>query len=44
MNPNQETDIEELFKRINKSIQRNDRSRIVEDDLNKVRAYVVQSK
>ena len=44
MNPNQEADIEDLFKRINKSIQRNDKSRIVEEDLNRVRAYVVQSK
>ena len=44
MNPNQDADIEDLFKRINKSIQRNDKSRIVEEDLNRVRAYVVQSK
>ena len=44
MNTNQQAEIEELFRRINKSIQKNSKQKISEDDLNKVRAYVVQSK
>ena len=44
MNVNQQAEIEELFNRINKSLQKNSKQKISEDDLNKVRAYVVQSK
>ena len=44
MNINQQAEIEELFRRINKSIQKNNKSKINDEDLNKVRAYVVQSK
>lgn len=44
MNINQQAEIEELFRRINKSIQKNNTSKINDEDLNKVRAYVVQSK
>lgn len=44
MNINQQAEIEELFRRINKSIQKNNKSKISDEDLNKVRAYVVQSK
>jgi hypothetical protein len=36
--------IEELFKRVNKGFLQNSGSAIKEEDLNKVRAYVVQSK
>ena len=41
MNINQQAEIEELFRRINKNIQKNDQSKILDEDLNKVRAYVV---
>lgn len=41
MNVNQQAEIEELFNRINKSLQKNSKQKISEDDLNKVRAYVV---
>ena len=44
MNINQQAEIEELFRRINKSIQKNNKSKINDEDLNKVRAYVVQSR
>ena len=39
---NQESDIKDLFRRVNKSISKNNKSKISEDDLN--RAFVVQSK
>jgi hypothetical protein len=44
MNINQQADIEELFRRINKSISKNSKVKVGDEDLNKVRAYVVQSK
>ena len=43
MNINQQSEIEELFRRINKNISKNQRSKIGDDDLNRVRAFVVQS-
>ena len=43
MNINQQSEIEDLFKRINKNISKNQRSKINDEDLNKVRAFVVQS-
>ena len=43
MNINQQSEIEELFRRINKNISKNQKSKINDDDLNKVRAFVVQS-
>lgn len=43
MNINSQSEIEELFKRVNKNLQRNPKSKITDEDLNKVRAYVVQS-
>ena len=44
MNINQQADIEELFRRINKTISKNSKVKVGDEDLNKVRAYVVQSK
>lgn len=41
---NQQSDIDELFRKIERGMQKNSQSKISEDDLNKVRAYVVQSK
>ena len=43
MNINQQSEIEELFRRINKNISKNQRSKIGDEDLNRVRAFVVQS-
>ena len=43
MNVNQQNEIEELFKRINKNYQKNPRSKVDDMDLEKVRAFVVQS-
>ena len=43
MNVNQQNEIEELFKRINKNYQKNPRSKVDDLDLEKVRAFVVQS-
>ena len=43
MNIKHQAEIEQLFNRVNKNVQRNDRAKISDDDLNKVRAYVVQS-
>ena len=43
MNNNQQAEIEELFKRVNKNMQKSNKSKISDDDLNKVRAFVVQS-
>lgn len=44
MNINQQAEIEDLFRRINKSISKNQKVKVGDEDLNKVRAYVVQSK
>ena len=43
MNINQQSEIEELFRRINKNISKNQKSKINDEDLNRVRAFVVQS-
>lgn len=43
MNINQQSEIEELFRRISKSMAKNSKQKISDEDLNKVRAYVVQS-
>jgi len=43
MNINQQSEIEELFRRINKNISKNSKAKISDEDLNKVRAFVVQS-
>lgn len=43
MNINQQSEIEELFRRINKNISKNQKSKISDEDLNRVRAFVVQS-
>ncbi len=43
MNINQQSEIEELFKRISKTMAKNTKQKISDEDLNKVRAYVVQS-
>ncbi len=43
MNINQQSEIEELFKRISKSMAKNSKQKISDEDMNKVRAYVVQS-
>lgn len=44
MNINQQAEIEDLFRRINKTISKNQKHKVGDEDLNKVRAYVVQSK
>ena len=41
MNINQQSEIEELFKRINKSMAKNSKTKVSDEDLNKVRAFVV---
>jgi len=41
MNVNQQAEIEELFKRVNKRIAESKASKITDDELNKVRSYVV---
>ena len=43
MNIKHQVELEDLFNRVNKNVQRNDKAKITDDDLNKVRAYVVQS-
>lgn len=43
MNINQQAEIEDLFRRINKTISKNSKVKVGDEDLNKVRAYVVQS-
>ena len=43
MNVNQQNEIEDLFKRINKNFRKNPRSKVDDLDLEKVRAFVVQS-
>ena len=43
MNINQQSEIDELFRRINKNISKNQKSKINDEDLNRVRAFVVQS-
>jgi len=40
---NTQPEIQDLFKRVNYQIRKNPASKINEEDLNKVRAYVVQS-
>lgn len=41
MNINQQAEIDGLFRKIDKSLQKKNKAEISEDDLNKVRAYVV---
>ena len=41
MNINQQTEIDELFKRISKSMLKNSHSKISDEDLNKIRAFVI---
>ena len=41
---NQQTEIEDLFRRINKSMAKDSNAKITDEDLNKVRAFVIQSK
>ena len=43
MNVNQQAEIQKLFKRINGDIRSNQNYKISEEELNKVRAHVVQS-
>merc|ERR1711957_520900 len=43
MNINQQSEVEDLFKRINKNIQKNNKCSLANEDMNKVRAFVVQS-
>lgn len=43
MNINQQSEIEELFKRISKTQAKNNKTKVSDDDINKVRAFVVQS-
>jgi hypothetical protein len=43
MNINQQSEVEDLFKRINKNILRNRNCSLPDEDMNKVRAFVVQS-
>ena len=38
-----QAEISDLFKRVNKNMQRSVKSKIADEDLNKVRAFVVQS-
>ena len=41
MNINQQSEVEDLFKRVNKDIHKNNKFAMEDTDLNKVRAYVV---
>jgi hypothetical protein len=41
MNINQQAEIEDLFRRMNKSLSKNARAAVGDEDLNRVRAYVV---
>jgi hypothetical protein len=43
MNINQQSEIEELFRRISKTQAKNSKQKVSDEDLNKVRAFVVQS-
>lgn len=43
MNINQQSEIDELFNRINKNISKNPQSKISDEDLTRVRAFVVHS-
>ena len=43
MNINQQAEIEELFRRIQKAQAKNSKQKVSDEDLNKVRAFVVQS-
>ena len=43
MNINQQSEVEDLFSRINKGIYKDNRCKLEDADMNKVRAYVVQS-
>ena len=43
MNINQQSKVEDLFKKINKDIQKDQKSKISDEDLNRVRAFVVES-
>ena len=43
MNINQQSEIEELFLRINKNLSKNPQSKISDEDLTRVRSFVVQS-
>lgn len=43
MNINQQSEIDELFNRINKNMSKNPNSKISDEDLTRVRAFVVQS-
>ena len=38
-----QAEITDLFKRVNKNMQKSTKAKIADEDLNKVRAYVVQS-
>jgi len=41
MNVKYQPEMEKLFNRLNKTYRRNDQAEISEDDLNKMRSYVV---
>jgi len=43
MNINQQSEIDELFNRINKNLSKNPKAKISDEDLTRVRAFVVQS-
>lgn len=43
MNINQQSEIDELFNRINKNMSKNPQAKIADEDLTRVRAFVVQS-
>ena len=43
MNINQQAEIEDLFRRIQKAQAKNSKQKVSDEDLNKVRAFVVQS-
>jgi len=44
MNTNKQAEIEDLFNKVNKRYFKNDKYKINDDDLDKVRAYIVSSK
>jgi len=43
MNINQQSEVEELFGRVNKGIYKDRKCKLEDTDMNKVRAYIVQS-
>lgn len=43
MNIGQQVDIEKLFSKVNKNLQKNTNETISDSDLNKLRAYVIKS-